>query len=108
MRSIELWCAIAHRRISRLRRGLSTAPRQVIYEFPMLGQPLRVLRGNNLHAQLDAFVANESVSSGDQLQHFRPGPSAERTGRVGHLRPSSVIWMASSLRAAIRASISSG
>src|SRR5260370_42287902 len=52
--------------------------RQVIYKFPMTGQPVRMLRGNNLHAWLDAFVANESLSSRNQLQDFSLSLSAER------------------------------
>jgi hypothetical protein len=35
---------------------------------------------------LDAFVANESVSARDQLQDFRLGLAAERTGWVERLR----------------------
>jgi len=53
--------------------------RQVIYEFSMPGQPLRMLDRNDLHAQLDAFAADEAVRAGNQLQDVRLGLSAERT-----------------------------
>src|SRR5258708_12048929 len=55
----------------------------------MVGQPLRMLDGNDLHGQLNAFVANESLGPGDQLQDLWLDLSTE--GACWFRRPRAIV-----------------